>query len=138
MNCSKVKIILAVCKDDVRQRLVEVLKGAGYSRLQVTSPLKVRQGILGSDEDTVLFLETNDDVAALNQIVYDLHNRGFHRSGVIIGIVSQDALDRNPSVGLWAINGRAALDILMVIERDEFDRLPLFIERVSRTRSHAD
>jgi len=93
------------------------------------SPLQVRRENLASDEHTLLILETNDDVAALNQIVYDLHSRGFRH---IVGVVSQDALDRNPALGLWAINGRAALDLLMVVEHDAFDRLPLFIERVFR------
>jgi len=129
MTDLEVKIILAVCQDDVRRRLVEVLKGAGYSYLRLMSPLQVRRENLASDEHTLLILETNDDVAALNQIVYDLHSRGFRH---IVGVVSQDALDRNPALGLWAINGRAALDLLMVVEHDAFDRLPLFIERVFR------
>lgn len=133
MKPPEVKIILAVCKDDVRRRLVEVLKEAGYSRLQLTLPQRVRQETIDSREDVLLILETNDDVAALNQIVYDLHSRGFSH---IIGIVSQDALDRNPALGFWTIKGRAALDVLMVIEHDAFDRLPLFIERVFRTRSY--
>lgn len=126
---TEVKIILAVCQDDVRRRLVEILKGVGYSRLQLTSPLKVRQETIDSRESVLLILETNDDVAALNQIVYDLHSRGVRH---IVGIVSQDALDRNPALGFWTINGRAALDVLMVSEHDAFDRLPLFIERVFR------
>ena len=68
------------------------------------------------DASGIIILDTADDVAALNQIVYYLtENSQDVRNLLLIAFLSSHAIDNNPKINGWVINGRAALAALIVL-----------------------
>lgn len=103
------RIILAV--DDVafRERLVRNASGGVLPLHVLNSSADVLQMEFSEGEDVVM-LETNDDVALLVQLVYELYNRSCTVGvPVIMAMASQSVYDDNRSLSPWLIDGHAAI-----------------------------
>jgi len=129
------EIVVAVDRDDLRTRIVEILEGSGYSPTVLPSSEKLRHPFVPK-ENTFIIIGT-EDVAALNQIVYHLY-KSFGESvrGSIIAIVSEETMERNPRLGFWDIDGGAALGCLLIAEGNQYDRIPCLIRHLIQQVQH--
>ncbi|MCC6729417.1 MAG: hypothetical protein IT208_08760 [Chthonomonadales bacterium] len=113
-------IIVSSSTSLLRERLANALSSAGHSL--VTMPRLGAEDVarLTSREgpEPVLVVETGTDVAAMCQIVYGIHGAcrsARRRRPAVFGVVTGETLERNPSLGVWLIDGSAALVALLVV-----------------------
>lgn len=127
------EIVVAVDREDLRTRIVEILEGRGCSPTVLPSSEKLRHSFVL--KENMLIIIGTDDVAALNQIVYRLY-KSFGESvrGSIIAIVSEETAERNPRLGWWDIDGKAAL--LCLLTENDLDGITRLIEHVYKALVH--
>lgn len=123
MNRDVDDVIVAIDNIVLRNRVSELLQQAGYEPVVLETAHELKS--MGPLCD-VAVLETNDDVAALSQIVYELYMaHPVEQTLPIIALLSKDALRRNPKVGMWEIKGRAAITSLVIVDHEKWDRMIL-------------
>jgi len=119
------RVVIAIDNLEIRKQILQAI-----SKLNLT--LRVFDNSRELEylkEDADIFLvETNDDVAALTQRVYELYKVTQAKSEIlIIGMLSQDQMDRNMMVQVWLIDGHAAL---MSLQRSDSPTLPSDVYRI--------
>ena len=118
----QLKIILAVDDTTLRGQLTKSLTHDNFT-LSVIDSSTLRHFSI-SDTDFIL-LETNDDIAALVQTVYELYKRtGANYTLPIMAIASDTVINHNPAVALWLIDNHAAVICLVPREAIDFKQLP--------------
>jgi hypothetical protein len=99
-------VMVAIDDEALRTRVVGALSRAGVPAL----PASTRDLANLEDVDQVVVLFTDNDVAYLSQLVYGVYLRARPRSGLRwLTLLSRDAVERNPSIGGWVIEGHAAV-----------------------------
>lgn len=84
--------------------LVDLLTEGGFHPVRLDDSLSV------DPTRNVVLLETNDDVAHLNQIVQRFYFTYQTDAPLpLIAFLSEEALERNPMLRYWLIDGRAAV-----------------------------
>lgn len=126
-------VLVAVEDQRLRDHLTRELAVAGY----VPEVLHLRRDLLRRVPlSTVLILETNDDVAALTQTVYELYTAsGVEQALPIIVLLSRDAAKRNPRVAMWDVGGHAAVAAIVTPDRKDANKEILeFVRRLKPNR----
>jgi hypothetical protein len=124
------EVIVAVDNVPLRNRLGRLVRIAGCRPVLLSSSFEVRKMTLSRDD--VVIVETDDDMAALTQAVYEIHiSSGLDAAPAIIGVLSTDAAQRNIAVCRWNIGGHAALAALVTSDDPDFDKsVPILIQRL--------
>lgn len=126
------EIVVAIDRDDLRTRVVEILEGVRYSPTVLPSSEQLRHPFV--PKENMLIIIGTDDVAALNQIVYCLYKSfGEAVRGSIIAIVSEETAKRNPRLGWWNIDGKAAL--LCLLTEEGLDGISRLIQHIQGFRA---
>jgi|SRR5579871_753871 len=127
---SPIAVVLAVETIYVRERLALELTEAGIG----CNTLGARYDAAGIEltPAQVLIVETGEDAAKLVQVVDTLYQQRdpLSQRPAIVGIVSREALQRNPALGFWLIDGQAALLCLWISEEIEYNNVPAFLRRL--------
>jgi len=123
-------LLLAIETPELRVRVAKAVSPVGLP-VRECSPGR----LFGSEpfSAAVIYIETNDDVAALMQLVYEIHERARARQGslpppLIIGFLESATISHNPSIGMWLIRGAAAAAILASDDPD----LDTWVFRIAR------
>lgn len=123
----KQKAIVAVDNPELRDRISKIIEATGFVPVVLKSSYDLRK--MGPVDDLV-FIETNDDVAALTQTVYELYRSSPAKYTLwIVGLLSKDAMERNPRSMVWDIDGHAALLSLLMSDHPDLD---IWIEALVR------
>jgi hypothetical protein len=135
-ECEK-PVIIAADNPKIRDRLKAVVEKEGY---QPTILKHARDLWRMPPTDHPILLETGDDVALMCQLVYELYRiYAPDMAPWIIGFLSTDAMNRNPSIGLWSIRDAAALVALLPSDDRQLDMwIVSALRRIQRSQSVPD
>ncbi|MDQ2733285.1 MAG: hypothetical protein M3Y56_16670 [Armatimonadota bacterium] len=124
------RVIIGADNQRVRSHLAKILSASGLDAETLASSSSLDSMSLTPRD--VILLETNDDVAALMQKVYNIYSAcSTGEAPQIIGFVSSKVLDKNPALGWWEIDGHAALAALLLTGRSDIEAsLAYFIRRL--------
>jgi hypothetical protein len=112
----------------VRKHVASTARRAGYNPVILEGSRKLTQI---EPTSSPLILETDNDVALLCQIVYKLYMTWpANTNPGIIALLSYAAMEHNPSVCVWEINGAAALVCLLA--PDDSDSLMSILKMYAR------
>lgn len=125
----EVEVLLAVDNETIRRRLAKMFRDADMALVLLGSSAEARHVSL--KPSNFIILETNNDAAALVQIVNDLYrsNDTAGRALPIIAIVSRNTISQNPQLGFWCIDGHAAVECVWPTEDIDLHSLPAFVSR---------
>ena len=115
---SAFKVLIAIENAQIRESVIETLSGLDCNLNVIARADDLRYALPDGD---LLFLETNDDVASLTQIVYEMYRTAPPECRLLIlGILSENQVRLNPQVSVWLINGHAALFALLTTDQPRF------------------
>ena len=97
-------VYLYVLDPDLNAALVRLLKKRGFKPIQLDHRLCV------DPVRNVVIVETGDDVAHLNQVVNHFYlTYKIDSTLPLLAFLSRKAIERNPMVRCWLIDGRSAI-----------------------------
>ncbi|MBM3492969.1 MAG: hypothetical protein FJX72_01405 [Armatimonadetes bacterium] len=116
----ELRAVVAATSPGIRASVARILLDAGY-RVETIEDWNTHTEALLRDPDVrrLTVIEAGTNVALLVQTVYELYR--VHREAgadrpVIVGICSEAVLDANMNLGVWLIDGHAALLCLVVTD----------------------
>ncbi len=111
MTASPIPIVLAMDNADFRQEVEAALRQRGTVPERVGTSSETYHLTPEQRVNSLILLETNDDVGRLVQVVNDLYRSPYHPGGMVwvICIASEQALLQNSSLSWWLIDGHAAV-----------------------------
>src|SRR5262245_23289237 len=125
MRTSPGSVVLAIDNPHYRDQVDGIVRACGYEALVLASADELNQHRFPRQ---VVILETNDDVAELMQIVYQLHaSFSDAERPIVIALLSERQLRLNPRIGMWTIDGRAAVEALAI--KEDWD-LPAMLAQI--------
>lgn len=106
-----VPFVLAIENETHRLQMVDIFAELGYQPEQVGSASLIYHLTREQFANSWVILDTNDDIAWLVQAVNDYHRSPFHIGGgaPIFCIASSSAIEVNPRLAFWLIDGGAAV-----------------------------
>ena len=111
-------IVLSIQTDSIREAVEEAITAAGLKFVR-TNPVDLIKFDL---TDTIAFLETGTDIAYSVMTVHEhyRHNNLQDTTHIIV-IITDDMLEKNQTLGMWHIAGRAAvIAVLLTKYLDEY------------------
>jgi hypothetical protein len=111
-------IVLAIDHPNFCAMVERALRNRG---LDVTRLTRARELVDCDLEGTLVFLDTNDDIALLFEIVDELYLRlGVETALPIVAVASKEEFGRNRRLASWCVGGHAAvIAVVPVTARDE-------------------
>ena len=110
------RVLIGVINAKLKMRLSRDLAGANIDFIVLEHPRDLLQAECGINE--LAIVETDNDVAELVQIVNDMNrkNQNSDLPPAVIALASRQALEDNPSLEFWLIDGHAAVECCWATE----------------------
>ena len=122
-------IVLSIKTDSIRETVEKAITAAGLKFVH-TNPVALIKFDL---TDTIAFLETGTDIAYSVMAVHEhyRHNNLQDTTHIIV-IITDDMLEKNQTLGMWHIAGRAA--VMMVFLTSDLKQNMLSLLKFYTTR----
>ena len=113
-------LLIAVDNSELRVQILNAIESLPNEIRVLDKSSSLRDADLEVD---IIVLETNDDIAALTQYVYEVYrksNKG--NTPLIVAVASTEQIKRNPAASYWIIDGHAAVVVLAAADQPDFIR----------------
>lgn len=110
-------VAVSIPNSELRSVIIEILQKTGFTPVIITSWYEFLRADLIYE---FAIIDTNDDVAALCQVVYELYRKSKAKAALpIFALLSRAAQLNNPSLEFWLVDGHAAIFSLLTADDPE-------------------